>query len=63
MNHEFVLWGVMNGDKDWEEQVITCTSDMVQLENIKKLATSDGFGRFRTAKIDDMVIDFSKSLN
>lgn len=50
MKNETVLWGVKNGDEDWQESIL-CT-DPKRFAEVKTLAAKDGWGRFRTATID-----------
>lgn len=47
---EKVLFGVRQGDEDWQE-VVLCTQP-ARFDAVKKLAARDGFGRFRIAAID-----------
>lgn len=45
--HIHILWGVKNGDEDWQEVILSTKPET--FEAVKKLAAADGFGRFRTA--------------
>lgn len=61
-NIETCLWGTRNGDEDWQEQLLSTNPD--RFEEIKKLATKDGFGRFRVVQLDLRVKpDFRKTIN
>jgi len=56
-----VLWGVRNGDEDWKETVL-CTQPE-RFDEVKIMATRDGWGRFRVATIDLTVApDFTKAV-
>lgn len=50
MENEKTLWGVKEGDEDWKEHVLCTQVD--RFEEVKKLATRDGFGRFRISDLD-----------
>jgi len=49
-DHATVLWGVKDGDEDWQETVL-CTQPE-RFEEVKATAKRDGWGRFRTATVD-----------
>ncbi len=58
---ETLLYGVRNGNEDWQEELLTTNPDA--FERVKELAAADGFGRFRVATIDLSVPpDFTKVL-
>lgn len=50
MQQETVLWGVRNGNEDWQEEILSTNPQ--RFEEIKKMAAKDGFGRFRTATVN-----------
>lgn len=47
---EFVLFGVKNGNEDWQEEVLATNPEA--FEAVKEIAARDGFGRFRVAVLD-----------
>ena len=47
---EQVLWGVKDGDEDWQE-VVLCTQPE-RFEHVRQLAKNDGYGRFRVSVMD-----------
>jgi len=58
---EKVLFGVKNGNEDWQEELLS--TNPMRFEEIKTLASNDGFGRFRVATIDlSKKPDFTKTL-
>lgn len=58
---ETILWGVKNGDEDWQETVL-CTQPK-RFDEVKILAAKAGWGRFRIATIDlDTPPDFTKTV-
>jgi len=48
--YEMVLWGVLEGNEDWQEELLSTNPD--RFEEIKAMAARDGFGRFRIARVD-----------
>jgi len=62
---EKVLYGVKNGDEDWQEQLLLSGPNATDanIEKVKQLAAKDGFGKFRVASIDlSKPPDFTKAL-
>jgi hypothetical protein len=58
---ETVLYGVMRGDEDWQEQLLSTTPAM--FSRVKIVAAKDGFHRFRVASIDlSKPPDFTRTL-
>lgn len=49
MNTEYTLWGTRKGNADWQEEVITSTSDKARLEKARAWAVSNGFDRLRVS--------------
>ena len=47
---ETVLWGIREGEQDWQEELITSTADSKHLENAKTWALNNGFNRLRVAE-------------
>ena len=61
MKKEVILYGVRNGNEDWQEELL-CTQPK-RFEEVKGMAKKDGFGRFRIAEIDlSIVPDFGKTV-
>lgn len=59
---ETVLWGVLDGNEDWQEEILS--TNPAKFEAIRVLAKRDGFGRFRISTIDlSSLPDFSKTIN
>jgi hypothetical protein len=48
---EITLWGTRIGDADWQEQVITSTTDPAHLANARAWAEANGFTRLRERAI------------
>ncbi len=48
-----ILWGVKQGDEDWQEQVLCTQAD--KFDKVRKLASRDGFNRFRVSHVDDRI--------
>lgn len=47
---EYLLYGVRNGDEDWQEEILLSGQpNRDKFEKVKQLATADGWGRFREA--------------
>ena len=60
--HEKILYGVRAGNEDWQEEVL-CTQEE-RFEEVKILASKDGFNRFRVAEINLIEKpDFRKTVN
>lgn len=60
--HEKILYGVKLDNEDWQEEVL-CTQEE-RFEEVKILASKDGFNRFRVAKINLIEKpDFRKTVN
>lgn len=60
--HEKILYGVRLENEDWQEEVL-CTQEE-RFEEVKILASKDGFNRFRVAEIDlTEKPDFRKTVN
>jgi hypothetical protein len=56
-----VLWGVKEGDEDWQETILCTQPD--RIEAVKEIAKRDGWGRFRVAVVDlTTPPDFSKAV-
>ena len=59
---ESVLYGVKKGEEDWQEVILS--TNPARFNEIKVLAASDGFDRFRVAHIDLSVApDFTRTVN
>lgn len=59
---ETVLYGVRTGNEAWQEELL-CTQPE-RFEEVKVLASKDGFGRFRIATVDlSEKPDFKKTIN
>ena len=59
---EKVLYGTRQGEPDYCEQLL-CTQP-ARFDEVKRMATRDGFNRFRVAVIDlSIPPDFSKTIN
>ncbi len=58
---ERVLFGVKNGNEDWQEELLCTIPD--KFEQVKVLAGEAGFNRFREATIDlSAPPDFAKTI-
>ena len=55
---EKVLWAVKNGDEDWNQVVITSTTDPAHLVKARKWAEENGYGQFRIQILDGKKPDF-----
>ena len=53
-----VLWATKIGAADWQEQVITETSDPAKLEAAAQWAKANGFDRLRVLNLDGSKPDF-----
>ncbi len=61
-NIETVMWGVKDGDEDWQEVILSTQPE--RFETVKVLAAKDGFGRFRIAVVDlSTPPNFAKTIN
>jgi hypothetical protein len=60
---ETVLWAVKVGDANWQEQLITSTSDKAKVAKAREWAQANGFNRFRESHFDGTAPDFTKTLN
>lgn len=55
---ESVLYGVKAGNEDWQESILS--TNPARFDEVKVMATRDGWGRFRVAVIDlDVPTDFA----
>ena len=62
MKNEVCLWGVKKGDPAWAETLLSTNPD--RFEEIRGLASKDGYWKFRTATIDMTKLpDFGATLN
>lgn len=60
-NVEEILYGVKEGDASWKETVLSTIP--ANFDRVKEIATRDGWGRFRIARIDlSEPPDFTKAL-
>lgn len=59
---ERILWGVRNGDEDWQESILS--TNPAAFEKIRQMAERDGWGRFRESTLDlSERPDFAKTIN
>jgi hypothetical protein len=49
----FALWGVLDGNDDWEEMLLLSDATAADCERIKALAARDGWGRFRMIPLSE----------
>lgn len=64
MNTEYVLFAVKIGSEDWEEEVITSTTDKAKLLKASQWAKENGFDRLRVFGLDlSKEPDFKNVLN
>jgi hypothetical protein len=57
--NEFVLWGLPKGSSDrLDERVLTSTTDRARIDQVKKLATADGWHSYRIQTLDGTLPDF-----
>jgi len=62
ITHQKILYGVRLGNEDWQEEIL-CTQPKL-FEEVKILASKDGFYRFRVAEINlTEKPDFRKAVN
>ena len=59
---ETVLWATRIGAPDWQEEVITDTTDEQRLANAKQWALDNGFNRLRTYELDNKVPNFAATV-
>lgn len=60
--YEKILYGVRADNEDWQEEILCTQED--RFEQVKILASKDGFNRFRIAEIDlTEKPDFRKTVN
>ena len=59
---EKVLWAVRVGAEDWQEELITPTSDEKKLEAAKAWASANGFDRLRVSGFNGEKPDFVKAI-
>ena len=59
---ERTLWAVRKGDEDWQEEVITSTTDAVHFLKARKWAMDNGFDRLRESAFDGSKPDFIKAI-
>ena len=59
---EYILWAVKIEDEDWQEQLITSTTDKQHLEKAKTWALANGFNRLRVGTYNGEAPDFTKTL-
>ena len=61
---ELILWGRKNGAEEWQEELLLSNATQAQINKVKPLAAADGYGHFRTARIDMTVKpDFACAIN
>lgn len=48
---------------NWQEQLITSTSDKAKVAKAREWAQANGFNRFRESHFDGTAPDFTKTLN
>ena len=46
---EYTVWGTKIGDQEWQEQLLTETTDLARVEKCKVWAKANGFDRIRVS--------------
>jgi len=46
---EYTVWGTKIGDEEWQEQLLTETTDLAWVEKCKVWAKANGFDRIRVS--------------
>jgi len=46
---EYTVWGTKIGDQEWQEQMLTETTDLARVEKCKVWAKANGFDRIRVS--------------
>jgi len=46
---EYTVWGTKIGDEEWQEQLLTETTDLAHVEKCKVWAKANGFDRIRVS--------------
>lgn len=59
----YTLWGTKIGAEDWQEDVITFTTDPKRIEAAKQWALANGFDRLRVATDSGEKPDFVGTIN
>jgi len=60
---EITLWATIIGAPDWQEELITSTTDPEHLRKAKQWALDNGFDRLREKEFTGEMPDFTKTLN
>lgn len=59
MAKETILWAVLVGAEDWQEQVVTSTADAQHLAAARQWAVANGFDRLRESTYNGERPDFA----
>jgi len=49
---QYILWGVLQGKPDWQEEILLTTYKPEDIEKVKPLATEKGYHKFRVTTFE-----------